>query len=295
MKIFDTHTDILYDLYMSHKKGIKNRFVDVHVKQLKDSVIKGGLWTMYSPDEFDLIESVKIAKEQIDMSYLPDFSLMLGLEGLLNLKCVEDMKVLYDLGIRHAMLTWNEENKYATGVAGPKDRGLQEEGKKLLDLMMELDMIIDVAHLNEKSFYDVLNYTNKNIIFSHGNIKYICDHRRNLTLDQMKALRAVDGLFGLTLANNFVSPNKDEQDLEHFLNHVDEAVKVMDIDHVMFGFDFMDYLSEFPNSNIADVGSAPLAYRIIDGLKRRGYSDIDINKICFDNFIQRFNRHIIKL
>ena len=296
MKIFDTHTDILYDLYVSKKKGIENRFLDVHVKQLKNSVIKGGLWTMYSPDEFDLIESIKIAKAEITMSYLPGFELMLGLEGALNLKSVEDMKTLYDLGIRHAMLTWNEENKYATGVGGAKDRGLKEEGKKLLDLMESLDMIIDVAHLNEKSFYDVLNYTNKNIIYSHGNVKYICNHRRNLTLEQMKALRAADGLFGLTLAKTFVSKNEEEQDLIHFLDHVDEAVKVMDIDHVMFGFDFMDYLTDdFPNANIMDVGSAPLAYRIIDGLKLRGYSREAINKISYNNFVQRYKKHFIEI
>lgn len=296
MKIFDTHTDILYDLYTSKLKGIENRFLDKHVSQLKDSVIKGGLWTMYSPDEFDLVESVKIALAEIDMKHLPGFDLMLGLEGLLNLKEVEDMKTLYNLGIRHAMLTWNEENKYATGVAGDKDHGLKEEGKRLLDLMASLDMIIDVAHLNEKSFYDVLNYTNKNIIYSHGNVKYICDHRRNLTLDQMKVLRGADGLFGLTLAKNFVSKVETEQDLEHFLNHVDEAVKVMDIDHVMFGFDFMDYLSDdFPNSNISDVGSAPLAYRIIDGLRGRGYSEVDIEKICYKNFVKKYSKNLIKL
>lgn len=296
MKIFDTHTDILYDLYMSKKKGIENRFVDVHVKQLKSSVIKGGLWTMYSPDEFNLVESIKIALAEIALSYLPGFSLMLGLEGLLNLKEAEDMNALYNLGIRHAMLTWNEENKYATGVAGAKDRGLQDEGKKLLEIMMALDMIIDVAHLNEKSFYDVLDYTNKNIIYSHGNIKYICDHRRNLTLEQMQALRRADGLFGLTLAKNFVSKNEKEQDLEHFLNHVDEAIKVMDIDHVMFGFDFMDYLTDdFPNANIIDVGSAPFAYRIIEGLKMRGYSNTDINKICFNNFHSRYKKHIVNI
>ncbi|HHX00285.1 MAG TPA: hypothetical protein GX740_03160, partial [Acholeplasmataceae bacterium] len=71
MKIFDVHTDVLYDLYISKKKGIENRFSDVHVKQLKNNVIKGGLWTLYSPDKFDLIEAVKIALAEIDMSKLP--------------------------------------------------------------------------------------------------------------------------------------------------------------------------------------------------------------------------------
>ncbi len=295
MKIFDVHTDILYDLYMSKKAGINNRFEDMHVKQLSNSVIKGGIWTMYSPDEFDLKESIEIALAEIDMTKLPGFELMLGLEGLMNLKKAEDIKELYNLGIRHAMLTWNEANIYATGVAGEADSGLKEEGKKLLDIMNELDMIVDLAHLNEKSFYDVLEYTNKNIIYSHGCVKYLCDHRRNLTLDQMKALRKADGLFGLTLAKTFVSKNEDERDLEHFLNHVDEAVKVMDIDHVMFGFDFMDYLGDFPSANIKGVEDATLAHRIIEGLRNRGYSEEDIEKICYSNFMNRYSRHLIKL
>lgn len=296
MKVFDAHTDILYDLYISKKNNIERRFVDVHVKQLQNSVIKGGLWTLYSPDKFDLIEAVKIALAEIDMSYLPGFELVLGLEGLLNLEKVEDIDILYNLGIRHAMLTWNEENKYATGVAGPKEHGLTSEGKKLLDRMIELDMIIDVAHLNEKSFYDVLSYTNKNIIFSHGNVKDLCDHRRNLTLDQLKALKEADGLFGLTLAKNFVSKEVDKQTLSYFLDHVDYAVEVMGIDNVMFGFDFMDYLEEgFNDANLREVNSAPDAYKIVEGLKLRGYSDEDIKKICYNNFVNRFKRHIIKL
>lgn len=296
MKIFDTHSDVLYDLYTKKTKGIENRFVDYHVPQLKNSAIKGAMWTVYSPDEFNLIEAVKIALSEVDMSYLPGFEVMLGLEGLLNLEKVEDIHELYKLGIRHAMLTWNEENKYATGVAGPKENGLKEEGKRLLDEMIKLDMIIDVAHLNEKSFFDVLAYTNKNIIFSHGNVKSVCDHRRNLTNLQLKALREADGLFGLTLAKNFVSKEESEQDIEHLLNHLDAAVKIMDIDHVMFGFDFMDYLTdEFPNSNIKDLSNASEAGRLIGAMKNRGYSDEDIKKVCYDNFMNRYRKHLIKL
>jgi len=293
MKIFDAHTDILYDLYVAKTKGINNRFVDVHVKQLTNSVIKGGIWTLYSPDKFNLIEAVRIALNEIKKDSLPGFEVVFGLEGLMNLEKVEDIDVLYDLGIRHAMLTWNEVNDYATGVAGPTDRGLTSEGKRLLDRMMELDMIIDVAHLNEKSFYDVLNYTNKNIIFSHGNVKTLCDHRRNLTIDQLKALKEANGLFGLTLAKNFVSKDPANQTLDYFLDHVEYAINIMGIDNVMFGFDFMDYLDDgFNDANLKEVNSAPLAYRIIDGLKTRGFKDEEIEKICYANFVNRFQRHI---
>ena len=288
IKIFDTHSDMLYDLDRKTKAGFKNRFEVTHVAQLKNSTIGGGIWTYYSPDEFDLIPALENAIAQIDMKKLPNFKVVLGLEGLRNLKSVDDLDKIYDLGFRHAMVTWNEENKYATGAKSNPERGITEEGVKLYKKMEEKGMIIDLAHLNEKSFYEALKIVNKKIIYSHGCCKALCEHVRNLTDDQMRALKAVDGLFGLTLANNFVNKDKDKQDLEHFIDHVDYAKNIMGIDNLCFGFDFMDYLSEFPNCNIVDVPDAPHAHLIIEGLRRRGYSETDIKKICYDNFFKRY-------
>lgn len=290
MKIFDTHSDMLYDLYKRTLNGEATRFTDFHVPQLKNSLVRGAVWTMYSPDDFNLIEAVKIALEKIDLSNFKDFNVLLGLEGLRNLEKWEDIEVLYNLGFRHAMLTWNETNKYATGVAGDATSGLFSDGKKLLSKMMELGMIIDLAHLNEKSFYEVLDYVGNydKLIYSHGCCKAITDHRRNMTDDQMMALKKVNGLFGLTLANNFVSRNKDEQDVVHFLNHVDRAVEIMGEDNVCFGFDFMDYLSEYGNDNISDVANATLVYRIVEGMRNRGYSEERIEKICWKNFYNKY-------
>lgn len=295
MKIFDTHSDMLYDLYTQDLLGNKDRFTNFHVKELNNSVVRGGIWTMYSPDDFNLLEAVKIAQSKIDLTNLKGFNVVFGLEGLRNLEKPEDMYKLYDLGFRHAMLTWNEENKYATGVAGEATRGLMEDGKKVLRIMEELDMIIDLAHLNEKSFYDVLAFVKKpnKIIYSHGCCKDLCGHRRNVTLEQMKALKKVDGLLGLTLAKGFISKNDNERDLEHFLDHLDYAVSVMGIDNICFGFDFMNYLSDFPNDNIYDVEDATKAYKILDGMRRRGYSEEEINKVAWDNFYKRYNDKIV--
>lgn len=290
MKIFDTHSDMLYDLYKRTLNGEENRFTDFHVPQLKNSLVRGAVWTMYSPNDFNLIEAVKIALSKIDLSNLKDFNVLLGLEGLRNLEKWEDIEVLYNLGFRHAMLTWNETNKYATGVAGEATSGLFSDGKKLLSKMMELGMIIDLAHLNEKSFYEVLDYVGDydKLIYSHGCCRAITDHRRNMTDEQMKALKKVNGLFGLTLANNFVSKNKDEQDVVHFLNHLDRAIEIMSEDNVCFGFDFMDYLSEYGNDNISDVANATLVYRIVEGMRSRGYSEERIEKICWKNFYNKY-------
>lgn len=292
-KIFDIHSDMLYDLYTSKCKGIENRFNDYHVYQLNNSVIKGSIFTMYSPNDFDLLEACNIALNEIKLNKLNNFKVVLGLEGLRNLKCVEDIDKLYDLGFRHAMLTWNEENKYATGAKANPNRGITEEGKRLLLRMQEKGMIIDLAHLNEKSFFEALEIVNQNIIYSHGNCKSLCEHVRNVTDKQMKALKKVDGLLGLTLANNFVDPVKENQTMDKFLEHVKHAIDIMGVDNICFGFDFMDYLDDFPNSNLECVNNASLAYRIIEGLEKIGLSNDDIEKICYLNFYNRYKDKIV--
>lgn len=292
-RIFDCHSDMLFDLWTNKCKGVDNRFNNYHVLQLQNSVVKGSIFTMYSPHDFDLIEACKIALKEIDLSKLQDFKVILGLEGLRNLKSIEDMDTLYDMGFRHAMLTWNEENKWATGAKASPDRGLTEEGKKLVLHMQEKGMIIDLAHTNEKTFYDILKVANKNIIYSHGNCKALCNHVRNVTDDQMRALKKVDGLLGLTLANNFIDSDKDKQTMERFLEHVKYAISIMGIDNVCFGFDFMDYLSDFPNSNLEAVKDTTYTYRIIEGLKSIGLTDDEIDKICYRNFYDRYKDKVV--
>ena len=178
-------------MYTSLKKGDLNRFENYHLAQLKESVIGGGVWTLYSPDEFNLFLALKETLAVIDFKKLGNFPVILGLESLRNLQSIEEFERIYQLGFRHAMLTWNEENRYATGIKGPSERGLTDEGKRVLDFMENKNMIIDVSHLNEKSFYDVLEYTNHNIIASHSNAKAICDHPRNLDDNQLRKLKVL--------------------------------------------------------------------------------------------------------
>ena len=290
VKFFDTHSDMLFDLYNRSEAGNDTRFVDFHIPQLKNSLVRGAIWTMYSSYDFDLINACKIALSKIDMSSFTNFNVIFGIEGCRNLKKWEDIQVLYDMGFRHAMLTWNEENIYATGAKSDPSHGLKEDGKKLLDKMMELGMIVDLAHLNHKSFFEVLNYCKgyDKLIYSHGCCRALCDHVRNMTDEMMIALKKQNGLFGLTLANNFVSKNKEEQDVYHFINHLDYAIKFMGVDNVCFGFDFMDYLSDYGNDNINDVSDATLVYRIVDAMRERGYSEVDIEKVTWSNFYNKY-------
>lgn len=289
IKIFDAHTDILYDCYKKSLKGDLRRFYDYHLPQLKDN-IRGGIWTVYSPDDFDLYEALKVSKEIVD---LKNFEVILGIEGFRNLKSLEELKKIYDLGYRHAMLTWNEENEYATGIKGDPNRGVTKKGFEVIDFMIENDMIIDLSHLNEKSFYDIINYTNKNILVSHSNLKKYANRSRNLTHDQLLKLKEADALLGLTLVGGFISDDKDKRTLDHFMLHLKDAIKVMGIDNVCFGFDFMNYFSYETTANIEEVKSASEVNNLILKLKEHGYTKEEIEKLTYYNIHNRFKRHIV--
>ncbi len=289
-KIFDAHTDILFDVYEKSLEGNSNRFNEYHQPQLKNNVT-GGIWAFYSPKEYDLLHVLKTSKELVN---LKDYEVILGIEGLLNLKSVDDLKEIYNMGYRHMMLTWNEANDYATGIKGPADRGVTKEGYKVLDFMINHDMIIDLSHLNEKSFWDVVNYTDKNIILSHSNLKSFHDHPRNITDEQLYKLKEINALLGLTLVGSFLDEDREKRTLDEFMKHLNKAISVLGIDNVCFGFDFMDYFSYKQTANLEDLKNALELQNLIDKLTEHGYSDEEIEKLTYYNIVNRFSHHIIK-
>jgi membrane dipeptidase len=193
---------------------------------------------------------------------------------------------LYKMGVRHAMLTWNEANHLATGVKGNPEHGLTPLGKKFIQYMNEHKMIIDVSHLNEKSFYDVLAEKPQILIASHSNAYALSDHPRNLKDDQLKALKEAGGLIGIVAARNFVSKDKEKQNIKGLVDQIDYIKEIMSIDNIMLGLDMMNFLSDFNNSNLDDLQSHADAPKIIDELRLRGYTEEDIEKICFKNYLK---------
>lgn len=290
MKIYDTHSDIFSNLYERIKNGEQNVFEKYHLNDLKKGEVAGGIWVVYSSRDFDVIEAYKIALEEY-APYKEQFDVVYGLEGLRNVKTLEELDTLYKMGIRHASLTWNEENHLATGVKGSTDRGLTELGKQFLDYMSSHKMIVDVSHLNEKSFYDVIDYKPPLLIASHSNAANLSVHMRNLTDEQLVALRSAGGLVGAVAARNFVSRDSQKQNIKGLVDQIEYLVKIMDVDHVMLGLDMMHYLIDYspkpnqPNDNLDDLTKHADSQAIVAELKSRGYRDEDIEKICYKNFL----------
>lgn len=291
MKIYDTHADIFSNLYERTIKGETNIFQKYHLDNLKKGNVVGGIWVVYSASDFDVEEAVDLALKAYE-PYKNQFDVVFGLEGLRNVDSIACLKRLYDRGVRHAMLTWNEENHLATGVAGPKDRGLTDLGKEFLTFMEEHNMIVDVSHLNVKSFYDVMNYVKKPVIASHSCSYTLSDHRRNLNDEQLMVLKNKGGYVGVNSARNFVSKERSKQNVEGLVDHILYLVDKLDINHVMLGLDMMDYLSDYGGNNetglsdnLDDLVTHADCQNIISELRKRGMSEQDIEKIAYLNYL----------
>lgn len=291
MKIYDTHADIFSNLYERHLKNEKDIFNTYHKDNLREGNVVGGIFVVYSEHDFDIEEAYDIALKEF-LPYKDSYDVIYGLEGLRNVKDLACLERLYNRGIRHAMLTWNEENHLATGVAGDKDRGLLPLGKEFLDFMESHNMIVDVSHLNVKSFYDVLSYVNKPVIASHSCCYSLSDHRRNLNDDQLAVLKKNNGYVGVNSARNFVSKDRTKQNVKGLCDHIDYLVSKLDIDHVMLGLDMMDYLGDYGginkglSDNLDDLATHKDCQNIIKELENRGYKQEDIEKIAYKNFLR---------
>ena len=284
MQIYDTHCDVFSNLYERNKKGEKDIFKKYHLDNLHKGQVVGGIWVVYSEYDFDILEAYNIALKEYE-PYKNDFDVLYGLEGLRNVKDLETFKKLYDLGVRHAMLTWNEENHLATGVAGSSNRGLTNEGKKFLDFMETSNMIVDVSHLNIKSFYDVLDYVKKPVIASHSCAYSISDHRRNLNDEQLQVLKNKGGYVGMNSAKNFVSKDPSKQNVKGFANQLEYLIDKLDINHIMLGLDMMDFLSDYDDANLTDLRTHADSQNIINELRNRGFKEEDIKKIAYLNYL----------
>jgi len=314
--IFDAHADIWTDVTAKRQHGMNDIIRNVHLGKFNNGGIYGGIFVIWIDPPYDkepkkrmleIIENmsveitnnqdiIQIVKKYEDIEEairLDKLAVMIGIEGLSGIgENIDLINALYMFGARHASLTWNEENSLATGVNGDPKKGLTKYGVEAVKKLEKLGMIVDVSHLNEKSFWDITRVVTKPFIASHSNCKALCDVPRNLSNEQLRAVADSKGVVGLNAFADFVDKDISKRDIEHLVNHIDYMVDIMGIDHVGFGFDFCDYLEGDTMSSFAegeDVGTkdfenAAKAQNIITILGNRGYSKQDIEKISYKNF-----------
>ncbi len=316
-KIFDGHGDIWNDVVKKRSSGETHVIQTHHLDKFKKGQIASGIfvvWIDTPPDNkpekrfkeivdamraeltenADQLHVVRHMEDFEIAASLGKFPIVLGIEGLDGLSGLEALEAMYDIGFRHASLTWNTANAFATGVKANSEEGLTAVGIKTIQWMESKGMLIDVSHLNEKSFWDVVKYAKKPFIASHSNARKLCDVPRNLTDEQIVAIKRAGGLVGLNAFREFIHTTESKQTLSYYVDHIEYMVNLAGIDHVGLGFDFVDYLDEDAMGTFAtgglkytkDLENCTKAQGIVEELENRGFSADDIHKICYGNFMR---------
>ncbi len=227
--------------------------------------------------------------------------LMLSLEGVEQFGYdLWPAETFWELGMRMAGLSWNRRNPYADGAV--EDGGLSRLGRALVDELVELGVIVDLAHASPATFAELVERAGGGpLICSHAACHAVNDHPRNLTDDQLRALAGVGGLFGLML--HPLAIGHEQRTIDRVIDHLEHAIEVVGIDRICLGSDFTTRLSQVmppmpePKDALMPAGLKPGAG--IEGLKgpedypallaalgARGWSEHEIDAVSSGNLLR---------
>lgn len=208
-------------------------------------------------------------------------SIMLGIENGLALNGqLQNLDHFARRGIVYMTLCHNGDNDICDSARGSSTHGgVSDFGRQVIHEMNRLGIMVDLSHAAEKSFYDALDISQLPIVCSHSSCRALCDHPRNLTDEQMRALAAKGGVMQVTLYNGFLVKDGEATILDA-MRHLEHAVQVMGIDHVGIGTDFDG------DGGIRGLANSSELINFTRQLMARRYSESDIQKIWGGNFLR---------
>ncbi len=223
------------------------------------------------------------------------------LSGLLTIEeggvvkgSVQVLRNLYRLGVRMLTLTWNFENEigYPHTVVKEKNYdpsrpyGLKPQGIEIVREMNRLGMIVDVSHLSDDGFWDVVKYSDSPFVASHSDARGVCGHTRNLTDDMIRALADKGGVMGINFCDSFLS-DRGTGTVEAMIRHIKHIKNVGGIGCIGLGTDF-DGIDNVPEvKNAADM---PL---LAQGMEKAGFTEEEIDAV-FSGNVLRLYREVLK-
>ncbi|MBP1948333.1 dipeptidase [Virgibacillus litoralis] len=322
MNVIDLHSDIFTDIAFRREKGERNVLERRHLPYLKKagvSGIIGAFWVeplfkdnkkarfqelvRFALDDIKESERIKIItspKRLLETVRDDQFFVFLGIEGLAFLEewggnidenmIDEAFHELNQKSIRHSILAWYDSNFLASASGNNNHTGLTTLGKYTIKQHEKNNWIIDVSHLDEETFWGVINASNMPILASHSNVRKICDSERNLTDQQIEAIAATGGLIGVNACSAFV--HKEDPTLSKVIDHISYIADLVGIEHVGFGFDFVDYLEPYklagatPNMTTEGLENATKIPDLLNEMVKRGFSTEEVEQVAFTNFYQ---------
>ena len=342
----DSHIDTIQRVMMGEDLGERHNVGHVDLPRLREGEMHAPFFAFWVPVFFrgaeavrrtldlrDAMQSVLDAhRDQIELATTAadierivkarKISAFLTIEG--GHAIDDDLRMLrmyYRLGIRSMTLTHARNTNWADSSSDtPAHNGLTDFGKAVVREMNRLGMIVDLAHVSDKTFYDALAVTTKPVIVSHSSMRAISNVPRNVTDEMLRALARNGGVIGINFGMGFINPKDIEKlksatdteaeaptltgkaldeyagqnaqelfakhvsvaaTVEDVADHIDHAVKIAGVDHVGIGSDF-DGIAATANG-LEDVSKMP---SLVAALMKRGYADGELKRILGENTLR---------
>ncbi len=311
--IIDLHSDMFSHITENQQKKINNTFEKYHLENFKKGDVVFSFFNMWINGKENAEEKFKemlrcsseemnnnknmlnkiTSKNQINQINDQKINYLISLEGLDYVKNYKDIYWLYDYGVRSIILTWNYTNSLCGAQKENPKKGLTKEGVKVIQLMEQLGIIIDISHVSDAGVDDIFKVTEGVIIASHSNVRNICKNPRNLTDEQIKKIAMRGGVIGVTAYPDFISNNKKEHTVEKLVEHIEYIVNLIGEDYVAVGFDFIDYLTTGSSIDeivyLNNLRNHSQINNLTKALENRGFSKKTIEKIYYANIIRVLN------
>ncbi|MFQ6618164.1 MAG: dipeptidase [Fidelibacterota bacterium] len=359
--VVDAHTDVLLPVMAGVDIGIRRDEGHVDLPRMKEGgmdVQVFAVWVdpkRYGPGRafkrasgmIDAMEEiVKKYGDVIELAESPSdieailkenkIAAMLGVEGGHAIEnSLEKLEQFYRRGVRYLTLTWNNSTQWATSAYDeesdnpPERSGLSEFGREIVSKMNDLGMMIDVSHLGEKTFWDVIQASRAPVIASHSSVYAICPTFRNLKDEQIIAMARKGGVVFINFYSGYLDSTferkrdaifeakrarldslkvlfPDKRSLEYYraraalmkpdMEKIRPPLDIL-IDHIdyivkLVGADYVGFGSDFEGMSSSPVGIEDVSKmpNITRKLFERGYSREDVRKILGLNFLRVYKK-----
>lgn len=187
-----------------------------------------------------------------------------------------DIAEAYELGVRAVHITWNFDNKLCGAVMG-SGAGLSEAGREFVRKAQELGILLDMSHISERGFWDVLEISGKPVIAGHSNSLVLCPFPRNLSDKQFEALIAHGGGAGINLCPDFLGLGRD---IDAIFAHIEHFMALGGEKAVFLGCD-LDGIDELPKG----IGGVEDLEKIYETLLKHNYPENLVRDIFMNNIM----------
>lgn len=303
MKIIDLHCDALLKLWENKQRMFTNSpDVETNFQRLQEGNVKGQLFAIFIDPDQPYDKKYQLALEQIELFHTEvvgkqkemkkivnwsdfddlqegEIGAVLTLEGADAFgNDVEKLQHFYELGVKSIGLTWNNANLVADGVGESRGAGLTDFGREVVLLNNKHKVLTDVSHLSVKGFWDVMELADYPLA-THSNSLTLCNHRRNLSDEQARAMFQKGGMIGIVFNPPFLTET-GKANITDIIRHIEHFCSLGGERHICLGSDF-DGISQF----VEGLEDASKYQQLINELGKY-YSLSQVAGFAHENFLR---------